>query len=83
MEEIQIVFWRTPAPNLPTTGQIHFTKPVWMHSPEFIRDHGTGWRVVGYQIVGGTDAGDLVMSVMLAREVPTDDLEAPPSVEQA
>lgn len=83
MEEIQLVFWRMTAPVLPTQQQMHFAKPVWMHSDEFIRAHGTGWRAVGYQLIGAEAAsGDLVMSVMLAREIATD-LELPEVAEGA
>ena len=71
VEEARIVYWRTEPPNLPSRQTMHFAAPVWMHSPEWIEQHGTGWRTVGYNVVGVHESGDMVMSVMLVRDVPS------------
>ena len=74
MQETQFVFWRTPAPTLPTQQSLSFSRPVWMHSQEWIEHQGEGWQVTGYQIVGSDpESGDIVLSVMMDREIATID----------
>jgi len=67
-----VMMWRTDSPELPTRQSAHFTKPVWMHDPNFVDTHGDGWRTVGYQFVGQHPSGDLIISVMLARDIPVE-----------
>lgn len=59
-------------------NQLKFSAPVWMHSPEFLDQHGEGWRPVDHTIVP-TPQGYTV-SVMMQRElhVPGSDTTSTP-----
>lgn len=72
MQETQIIYWRTPAFDLPSASSIHFTRPVWQHSPEFLAAHGENWEIIHCNIVGNHESGDLIMAATMKREIPTD-----------
>jgi hypothetical protein len=73
MQESQIIYWRTEPFTLESRQSLHYVRPVWMHSPEFIAIHGEGWNVIHCGIAGShEDSGDIIMAATLSREIPTD-----------
>lgn len=72
MQEIQVIYWRTEPFALDSRQSVHFIRPVWMHSPEFLQLHGEGWQVTSMNIAGSHDSGDVIMAATMTRDIATD-----------
>lgn len=76
MQELQLVYWRVAPFNLDDRQSVHFVRPVWMHSPEFLAEHGDGWEVISCNIAGSHESGDVIMAATMTRDVGTGDTES-------
>jgi|GEM_PF-3185679 len=76
MQEVQVIYWRTEPFELESRQSAHFVRPVWMHSPEFIKEHGEGWVVIACNIAMVHESGDLVMAATMTRDIATDEAGA-------
>jgi len=66
---IETKFFFTPfePPVLAGSNSVSYEAPVWLQSPEFLRDHGDGWVPVNHTYYKAR--GKMFTSLMLTREI--------------